>query len=172
MTQGPQPRGNTGDVKLRGSGQIINMSRFPDSIVDVLFEVFQREPDPYTVLAGYAYIFSGLCIDEIRALFVLTDFNKTRLASREYIRQKIKNLYVSIRDVYHEKYGEMDVSTVHGAGQYVVPGTGDYGTPIARLKEDEGTSEGSENEENEDEELREFLKTTVRKKRPAPNNKR
>lgn len=103
-------------VKLRRNGQIINISRLPDSIVESIYEAFRLETDPYTILAAYAYIFAGLNIDEIRERFVLTDCSKTRIASREYIRQKIRTIYVAIKNYHTEHYGDIDITTIYSSG--------------------------------------------------------
>ena len=103
-------------VKLRRNGQIINLSRLPDEIVEAIHEAFRRESDPFTVLAAYAYIFSGLSIDEIRELFVLADNSGTRVASREYVRQRIRTVYLAIRDYHRSHYGEIDITTIFASG--------------------------------------------------------
>jgi hypothetical protein len=103
-------------VKLRRNGQIINLSRLPDEIVEAIHEAFRQESDPFTILAAYAYIFSGLSIDEIRELFVLADNSGTRIASREYVRQRIRTIYIAIRDYHREHYGEIDITTIFTSG--------------------------------------------------------
>ena len=101
------------NVKLRGSGQIINLSRMPDEFVDVLHDVITGTEDPYTILAAWAYMFAGLSIDEIRERFIIQEGTRAKFVSREYVRQKIKVFYEEIHRVYSARYGESTISTLY-----------------------------------------------------------
>jgi len=106
------------NVKLRGSGQIINLSRMPDEFVDVLHDVIANIDDAYTKLATWAYMFVGLSIDEIRERFIISEGPKVKYVSREYIRQKIKTVYEQIYSTYVERYGNNTIATSYYS-QYI-----------------------------------------------------
>jgi hypothetical protein len=101
------------NIKLRGSGQIINLARMPDSIVDIIYSSYAEAEDPLTILASWAYMFCGLSIDEIRDRFIVSDNGKARRVSREFIRQKIKSVYESIHYNYNDKYGDITLTTTY-----------------------------------------------------------
>jgi len=106
------------NVKLRGSGQIINLSRMPDEFIDVLHDVIAAIDDPYTKLATWAYMFVGLSIDEIRERFIISEGPRVKHVSREYIRQKIKAVYEQIYSVYIARYGSNTIATLY-YNQYI-----------------------------------------------------
>lgn len=115
------------NIKLRGSGQIINLARLPDNVVDVIYDSFSYAGDPLTILASWSYIFCGLSIDEIRDRFIVSDNGKARRVSREFIRQKIKSIYESIYSTYKDRYGDSSLTTTyHDHNTYSYEGMFEY----------------------------------------------
>lgn len=104
--------GDQDPVRLRHTGQVINPKRLPEGFIDAVRVFYEQEggKDPYTVLAVHAYLFTGLKINQIRDLFILSDGNRVRRASREYVRQKVVNGFMRIGEIYRELYGENLVS--------------------------------------------------------------
>lgn len=146
------------NVKLRGSGQIINLSRMPDEFTEVLHDVIASIDDPYTMLATYAYMFVGLSIDEIRKRFIISEGNRVKYVSREYIRQKIKGVYEQIYSVFCERYGDSTIATTY-YNQYMHIQNGSFVPTELKKKikeekpedpyDNEETSQDNENETSE-----------------------
>jgi len=99
-------------VKLKNVNSAINPSRIPEPLIDVICEVFKEEKDPYSILATYAYIFCGMTINDIRDMFILSDRYGTRMASREYIRQKVVSTFEKINRRYRDIHGHSSIAAV------------------------------------------------------------
>ena len=76
-------------VRLRCSGQCVSFSSLPEEVTEAVSIYFNREQDICTVLAVFAYMFSGMKISDLCDLFILSDKDRIRKASREYVRQKV-----------------------------------------------------------------------------------
>lgn len=93
-------------VRLRGTGDIINVRALPEPLLQAIGLAIEREPDPYITISGYAYMICGLRIRDIREMFILSDRSKFRKASREYVRQKVVSFYIRVKHCFEELHGE------------------------------------------------------------------
>jgi hypothetical protein len=137
-------------IRLRGSGNSVDPASLPESFIESMVEAYKKEDDPYAILATYAYIFCGMKINEIRDMFIISDRNRPRKASREYIRQKIVSMFKDIGDIYEEKTGKTSVAPIypgeeeHAIG-YMVGGT--QGKIVVRVEDVDDDSQDHTEEE-------------------------
>ena len=76
-------------------------------LAEVIVEAYKRESDPLAVIVSHAYFFSGLSINAIRNLIVISDtFGILRMPSKELIRRMISSVRNNILAVTHERYGD------------------------------------------------------------------
>ena len=101
------------NIRLRGSGNSVSPGSLPESFIESVVEAYKKEDDPYALLATHAYIFCGMKINEIRDMFIISDRNRPRKASREYIRQKIVSMFKDIGDIYEERIGTTSVAPIY-----------------------------------------------------------
>jgi len=97
-------------IRLMVSGDVLNPERLPETVIDAIIEAIKHEPDPHAIIASYAYIFCGMRINDIRDRFVLSDQGRTRIASREYVRQKIVVMFQQIYAQYYALHNTLLVS--------------------------------------------------------------
>ena len=75
-------------------------------LAEVIVEAYKRESDPLAVIVSHAYFFSGLSINAIRNLIVISDtFGVLRIPSKELIRRMISSVRNNILAVTYERYG-------------------------------------------------------------------
>jgi hypothetical protein len=98
-------KNNKRSVRLKGSSKPTDPSSLPEGFIDAVLEACKRESDPYVILATYSYIFCGMKINDIRERFIISDKDRPRKASREYIRQKIVSMFQAIGDIYEQSVG-------------------------------------------------------------------
>jgi len=76
-------------------------------LAEVIVEAYKRESDPLAVIVSHAYFFSGLSINAIRNLIVISDtFGVLRIPSKELIRRMISSVRNNILAVTYERYGD------------------------------------------------------------------
>jgi hypothetical protein len=99
-------------VRLRCSGQCVSFSSLPEEVTEAVSIYFNREQDICTVLAVFAYMFSGMKISDLCDLFILSDKDRIRKASREYVRQKVIGGFTHIRQICLDELGGIAFAAV------------------------------------------------------------
>jgi hypothetical protein len=100
-------------IRLKNFGNSVSIKKLPSEFVDTISHIILYEKDPFMILAGYAYMINGMKINEIKDRFVLIEQGRTRIASREYARQKVITFYNKIRDHYNNTYDIQYISPIN-----------------------------------------------------------
>lgn len=79
-------------------------------------DALSAEKDPYAMLATFSYVFCGLRINDICDRFVIPGKDGTRMASREYVRQKIVCLFQRVQESHIDSFGHTSVAPMYRGG--------------------------------------------------------